>query len=261
MTSKAADVRSPFRKLLVPAIAAAIGLAILLNLGFWQLARLDWKLALIAKVSEDINKTAVEAPTPKEWTELDLNEADYRHVSVSGKFLEGAAFYYIGLAEAKGPYAGPGYFVYSPFRTDNGWVVMINRGFIPDGISADQKADAVKLPSGELEYQGLLRKSEKPNWTTPAADEANRIWFARDTDHMLKVLGISAEYIAPFSIDLDARFTPASGLPQAGETIVRFANDHLGYAITWFGLAATLVGVFIAYAISVFRRQKETGSA
>lgn len=260
INKSAARSSSPSRKLIVPTIAAVLGLVILLKLGFWQLDRLAWKEALIAKVTEDIHKTAVSAPIPKEWTELDLNEADYRHVSISGKFLDGATFYYIGLANAKGPYSGPGYFVYSPFQTDDGWIVMINRGFIPEKLQPDLRTEVLKAPAGSLELEGLLRKSEKPNWTTPAADEAKRIWFARDTDHMLKVLGVSAEYVAPYSIDLDARFTPAAGVPQAGETIVKFKNDHLGYALTWFGLAATLVGVFAAYAIGLFRSPKENGS-
>lgn len=241
------------RKLIIPGIAALAGLAVLLSLGFWQLDRLAWKEALIAKVERDISEPAAPAPGPADWPGLDPEEEDYRHVSLTGEFLPGSAYYYTSLGQANGPVNGPGYLVYAPFRTTDGWVVMVNRGFIPQGLDANGKAKASTSPAGFQELAGLLRKSEEPNWTTPGADAENRIWFARDTDHMLSVLGLGPEQAAPFSVDLDRTFTPASGLPQAGETIVRFKNDHLGYALTWFGLAATLIGVFTAYAISALR--------
>ena len=56
---------------------------------------------------------------------MDLAEADYRHVMTSGRFLDGTALYYIALPQAKGRYSGPGYFVYSPFETRDGWLVMV----------------------------------------------------------------------------------------------------------------------------------------
>ncbi|MEO1112729.1 MAG: SURF1 family protein, partial [Pseudomonadota bacterium] len=108
-----------------------------------------------------------------------------------------------------------------------------------------------------VEVTGLLRLSEKPNWTTPEPNATDRLWFARDTGAMGEVLGLSPASLAPYSVDLGAAATPATGLPQAGETLVRFKNDHLGYALTWFGLAATLVGVFLAYAASVLWPRKQ----
>lgn len=249
-------------KLVVPGIAALGGLLVLLYLGFWQLDRLAWKEALIAKVEQDVSKPAIAVPGPAEWPTLDPEEADYRHVSLAGEFLPGSAYYYTSLGPAKGPINGPGYLVYAPFRTADGWVVMINRGFIPQGLDEKGMAEVSASPAGIQEIAGLLRKSEAPNWTTPAVDEEERIWFARDTGHMLSVLGFQSEEAAPFSVDLNQALTPDTGLPQAGETIVRFKNDHLGYALTWFGLAATLVGVFVAYAISVLKtRPNKNGSA
>lgn len=257
MTSKtAAGNSSPFRKLVWPFIATVCALAILLKLGFWQVDRLAWKEALIAKVAADLQLDPVPAPGPDQWPSMDLEDADYRHVVTRGRFLEGAALYYIALSQAKGRYSGPGYFAYSPFETDNGWLVMVNRGFVPQDTPAQVRSAALTPPTGTMRIEGVLRRSEKPNWATPESDVANRVWFARDTDDMAAVLGVPDEKIAPYSIDLDATFTPASGLPQAGETIVKFKNDHLGYALTWFGLAATLVGVFLTYAFSLIRRAR-----
>ncbi|PVB63065.1 SURF1 family protein [Labrenzia sp. 011] len=240
----------PVRKLLIPFIAAALALLVLLKLGFWQLDRLAWKENLIVQVEEGVSHAPVEAPGPSEWR--DLAEADdYRHVAVTGAFLPGSVFYYTALGNPAGPVGGPGVMTYAPFRTTEGWVVLVNRGFLPQGLDGEHQRLALQPPEGTMELTGLLRLSEKPNWTTPETDPADNIWFARDTWAMGEVLGVDPAELAPYSIDLDAEFTPAGGLPQAGETIVRFKNDHLGYALTWFGLAATLVGVFLTYAIGV----------
>ena len=243
------------RQLLFPTIAAVAGLVVLLNLGMWQVHRLAWKEALIAHVAADVTKPAVDAPGPEKWGQgAEVGDADYRHVKVTGHYLGSSAYYYTSLSDPKGRLDGPGYLVYSAFETNDGWRVMINRGFVPQGLAADDIERLETMPAGELTLTGLLRRSEKPNWTTPAADKAKRIWFARDTDDMADVIGLGQGDLAPYSIDLDAEFTGENGLPQAGETIVQFKNDHLGYALTWFGLAATLAGVYLAYAVSLWRK-------
>lgn len=246
-----------YRKLVVPTLAAAAALAVLLNLGFWQLDRLKWKEHLIAQVEEGVSKPPVAAPDPSAWPALG-EEDDYRHVRLKGSFAEGAVFYYLALSDPHGPVGGPGYMVYAPFRTADGWWVLVNRGFIPQDLAPGPKASALTPPRGEQDLTGVLRLSEKPNWTTP--EPSQRTWFARDTDAMAETLGVGPENLAPYSIDLDVEATPSSGLPQAGETIVRFKNDHLGYALTWFGLAATLVGVYLTYAAGIlWPREKKQG--
>lgn len=256
--SRPANPRSAFRQMVIPAIAAAAGLAILINLGLWQLRRLEWKEALITRVTADVSKPPVPAPGPQDWPQIAVDPlTDYRHVLVSGRYLPGTVYYYTSLPAKPGMPSGPGYMIYSPFETEAGWRVLINRGFVPQGQAADLEQKLETATAGPLHLTGLLRRSETPNWTTPAADAQKRIWFARDTGHMASVLGLPADNLAPYSIDLDAAFTGADGLPKAGETVVTFKNDHLGYALTWFGLAATLAGVFIAYAVQTVRRRTE----
>ncbi len=254
--SPSEDTKGPFRKLLFPFLAALAGLAILLNLGFWQLNRLAWKSDLIARVEAGLSSDPAPLPSHPGWSALGETD-DYKRVSLIGEFQDGAAFYYTALTEPKGPASGPGYLVYAPFVAESGWTVLVNRGFIPLDMPNDRRQKALAPPQGRLPLTGILRLSERPNWTTPAADETGRIWFARDTDHMGDVLGVEADVLAPYSVDLEAAFTPEGGFPQAGETIVRFKNDHLGYALTWFGLAATLVGVFLTYAAGVLRPRKD----
>lgn len=258
MTKSQPRQQGLLRQLLFPTIATGIGLVILLNLGMWQVDRLAWKEALIAHVSADVVKPAVPAPGPGQWEDAaEMEQADYRHVEVTGQYMDGNAYYYTSLSDAKGRLEGPGYLVYSPFRTTEGWRVMVNRGFVPQGLAAADVERVETVPEGVQKLTGLLRRSEKPNWTTPAADKTKRIWFARDTDDMADVVGNGQGELAAYSIDLDAQFTGEDGLPQAGETIVQFKNDHLGYALTWFGLAATLVGVYLAYAVSLWRKGRD----
>jgi len=249
---------APLRKLLIPTLAACAALAVLLNLGFWQLDRLAWKENLIRQVEEGVAAAPVPAPGPSVWD--GLSEADdYRHVELRGRYLSGTVFYYTALADAAGPLSGPGVMVYTPFRAEAGWVVLVNRGFLPQGLSPELREEALAVPSGDRPLTGLLRLGEKPNWTTPAPDQGDRIWFARDTTDMGAALNVPASDLAPYSVDLDAAHTPGVGLPQAGETVVRFKNDHLGYALTWFGLAATLVGVFLTYAASILWPRRRDG--
>ena len=249
----------PMRKLIFPTLATLIALAILLNLGFWQLNRLAWKEALIDRVKAGVASSPISAPGPAAWDAL-TEDDDYRHVEVRGVFQEGSAFYYTALTDPVGTIGGPGLMVYAPFKSDKGWTVFINRGFLPQGLDGDRRAEALDLPEGEITLTGLLRLSEEPNWTTPEPDKNDLIWFARDTASMAELLGVETTGLAPYSVDLDAAFTPVAGLPQAGETIVRFKNDHLGYALTWFGLAATLVGVYLTWAAGVIWPRRRTDS-
>ncbi len=251
---------SPMRRIILPTIATAIALAILLTLGFWQLDRLAWKNALIAKVETATTADPQPAPGPQSWAELVPFDVDYRHVFIEGHFLAKDVFYFTSLgSDRRGQYKGPGYMVYSPFVTADGWTVLVNRGFVPQEIwsyGAEVFAGPDKWPDA-MSLTGLLRLSESPNWTTPEVQENERIWFARDTDHMVRVLGLETGQLAPFSIDLDVGFSGKDGIPQAGETVVRFKNDHLGYALTWFGLAATLIGVYLTFALSLLRRKPD----
>jgi surfeit locus 1 family protein len=104
---------------------------------------------------------------------------------------------------------------------------------------------------GTATATGVWRTPDAPNAFTPAPDRAHRIWYARDLADMAKADGI--KLLAPVVVEADATPNPG-GLPKGGQTVVNFPNNHLQYAITWFGLAAALAGVFVAYQIQQVRR-------
>lgn len=252
MTSSAA--RRPARRLLLPGLVALVVFCALMALGTWQVMRLQWKLALIERVEERLGLAPVDPPAPDAWAGIDEDAWDYRPVRLTGRFLDGEVYYYLALTEPRGTFGGPGYLVYAPFRTDAGPVVMVNRGFVPEARRLPESRPGSEPPGSEVEIAGLWRRDERGNMFTLDADPKTQVWFVREAPKMAASLGIDDAPVAPFSVDLRAEATPPGGLPQAGETIVSFRNNHLQYAVTWYGLGLVLIGVFIAFARSETRR-------
>jgi surfeit locus 1 family protein len=237
-----------WRRLVVPGIAAALAFAVLVSLGFWQLQRLAWKEDLIARVSARVNAEPIPAPGPKEWPDLELADLEYQPVTVTGRFLHQYEVHvFTTLNAPRGHFGGLGYFVMTPLETNDGWFVYVNRGFVPE----DRKFGATR-PLGQIDAEialtGLYRAPRPGSWLSPADDTTKNVWFSRDPGLFAEWYGPPAAWVAPYTID--ANFNPdlAGGLPQGGETLIDFPNNHLGYALTWFGLAAALVGVFVVFA-------------
>jgi len=244
--------RSPARRLVAPAIATLIVFAILCSLGAWQWRRLHWKEALIAQVAARTVQPPVAAPGPDAWPGLDLAEFDYTPVTVSGTFLnDKEAHLYGQLSDPRGPEGGVGWWIYAPLRTDAGWIVYVNRGFVPDGREAAAGRAEGQL-AGRVTVNGLARRPETPWHLTGDGLSANDQWFAREPTLFAKAAGFPAAEVAPYSIDADATPNPG-GLPQGGETVFVFPNNHLQYVVTWFGLAIALLAVFAVYARGVLR--------
>jgi surfeit locus 1 family protein len=237
------------RSLVAPALATVVGIAVLMSLGVWQLQRLAWKEGLIAAVESRVHAAPVDLPAEADWPRLNPADYEYRHVRLAGVYdASRQALVFRALGSPRGRYGGPGYLVMTPLRLANGAVVLVNRGFVPQ----DRKDQAAShgLGAGETLVTGLMRASEERTWFTPADNPVGGQWFTRDVEAIARAMGLNRH--APFSIDADASADPAD-LPEGGETIVAFPNSHLSYAMTWFGMALALAGVFIAYAVTQLR--------
>lgn len=242
------------RHLLAPTLAAAVVFAILAGLGVWQLERRAWKAHLIERVEAGLAADPVSAPGPDNWASLDPREIEYQPVKVRGVLEHSREIHVVHtLVEPKGPVGGIGYQVFTPLRTEAGWSVYVNRGFVTRERKHPETRRDGQLEGG-TEVVGLLRAPGSRSWFTPADNVAGNAWFSRDPAMFAAASGLPPELVAPYIID--ARFDPdlPGGLPQGGETIVSFPNNHLQYALTWFGLAAVLAGVFIVFVV---RRLKE----
>ena len=239
--------------ILWPTVAAAIAVAILCSLGAWQVQRLHWKEALIASVDRGLTAAPVPAPGPAGWASLDYGDREYQRVAVTGHFDETAeAYVTYTLTEPKGPQGGIGYLVMTPLVTPDGWIVYVNRGFVPRNKRYPTERPGGTIP-GQITVTGLFRAPHGAPWYAGDNIAAND-WFSRDPKLYANARGLPPDKVAPYIVDADFDASLPGGLPQGGETVVSFPNNHLGYAITWFGLAIALAGV---YSVFVWRRLKE----
>ena len=157
------------------------------------------------------------------------------HVQASGSLLHGRATLVQAVTEL-----GPGFWVLTPLRTEAGWTVLVNRGFVPPGHAAGEDG----APSGQVAITGLLRLSEPGGAFLRSNDPAHGRWFSRDVPAIAAARGLGEA--APYFIDADATPNPG-GYPAGGLTVVSFHNSHLIYAVTWFGLAVlSVAGLWIA---------------
>lgn len=220
-------------------IACAVLLAVLCWLGTWQLNRLQWKLNLIAAVNSHM---AASPTTLDRILGMSAEDAQYRRVALSGRF-DHTREAYIFTTAAEGVAV---YHVLTPFTTDDGKVVMVDRGAVP-GDRLDPKSRAAGNVEGPTHVTGVWRVPDPPGLFTPRPNPGKRIWYARD----LKAIAAAdrLHLSAPAVIEADATPNPG-GLPRGGQTVVSFRNQHLSYAVTWYGLAVVLLGVWFSYHIS-----------
>ena len=229
---------------LLALLAGLVALAILLALGTWQVQRLAWKEGLIATIAQRSSS----APQPLSAIEAvfaDKGDVDYTPVEASGRFLNLAESHFFATWEG-----ASGYFVYTPFLLDDGRAVLVNRGFVP----FDRKEPSTR-PQGQIEGRidivGMARNplAEKPSSLVPDNDLAGNIFYWKDISAMAARSGLPAgAQVLPFFIDL-ARTDVPGGLPIGGVTMIDLPNNHLQYAMTWYGLAAALVGVYAVWFI------------
>jgi surfeit locus 1 family protein len=195
-------------------------------LGVWQIERRAWKLDLIARVDARIHAPAVALPARADWTSVNARDDAYRHVRVTGSFLYDRGVLVQAVTEQ-----GAGYWVLTPLRTTEG-IVLVNRGFVPPE-RRDPASHGAR--QGPVTVTGLLRMSEPGGAFLRANDPAAGRWYSRDVAAIARARRLGK--VAPFFIDADATPNPG-GYPVGGLTVVAFPNNHLVYALTWFGLAA-----------------------
>ncbi|MBR0907721.1 SURF1 family protein [Bradyrhizobium liaoningense] len=221
---------------------------LLIALGVWQIERRAWKLALIDRVEQRVHAPAVPIPSPEAWPAVSTANDEYRHVSVAGHFLHDRETLVQAVTEE-----GPGYWVLTPLQRDDGTQILVNRGFVPSE-RRDASTRRGGNPDGKVEITGLLRISE-PNggFLRTNVPQHNR-WYSRDVAAIAAARGLHE--VAPFFVDADAGSQIAGG-PIGGLTVIRFPNNHLIYALTWFALAFMLAGkLFVTFGGGLFRRKR-----
>jgi surfeit locus 1 family protein len=226
--------RSPVTMAVLLVVAGAL-CAGLIGLGVWQIERLQWKLALIARVEQRVRAAPVAAPGPAGWAGITADSDGYRHVAASGRYRDDATVFVQAVTER-----GAGFWAVTPLVTGRAFTVLVNRGF----VSARRAP-----PGGVASVTGLLRPSEPKGAFLRSNDPAANRWYSRDVAAIARARQL--QRVAPYFIDADAG--PTGEEPVGGLTVVHFTNNHLVYALTWFALAAMVAGA-AAMLVRIQRR-------
>ena len=213
------------RRLAMAILVGGLGCLVLASLGVWQLQRLAWKEATIAAIEARASSAPVAIPAT-------VTEAEYEYLPVRVAGNWGIGELHV-LTSVKGK--GPGYRVIAPFLTNDRRRILVDRGFIPE------TAKAARRPVGGTELTGNLVWPDETDSFTPEPNIDENIWFARDVVRMADVLGTE-----PIMVSVSR--STALGAPTPLPVTVALPNNHLAYALQWFGLAivwAVMTGYYL----------------
>ena len=217
-------------------------LRVLMALGTWQVQRLYWKEGMIRTIDQRMHS----APLPLAQVEAlyaSTGDVDYIPVTVSGSFVHEAERHFFSTWEGNS-----GFDIFTPLHLEDGRFLLVDRGFVPYDVK-----DAAKRPEGQVTgtvtITGLARNplTSKPSSMLPDNDPVKNIFYWKDRDAMAATAGLPAGFtLVPILVDADNTPNPG-GLPVGGVTIIDLPNNHLQYAVTWYGLAAALAGVLLVW--------------
>ena len=231
------------------AIFTLVMVAACISLGIWQLQRRLEKHALIAVLNERLAAAPEVLPASSQWSALTQAKDEFRRVSFTGAYakLPDAMIYSSGSA-VREDVSGPGTWAFLPALLPSGEILVVNTGFVQNTMQdrAQEDRAVARLVTGQpVKLVGYLRFPEAAGTLTPAENSGKRLWFTRDHLAIAHALGWGegGKRIAPFYVDLESP-VPDSGIPKPGPLTVHLKDDHLQYAITWFGLAFAVMVAF-----------------
>ncbi len=236
--------------LIWPTLLSILGLAVLLSLGTWQVQRKAWKDGLQARIAARAKAEPVPLSRALQiWRET--GDVEYLHVRLTGRFGHERERHVYTIDER----AGPGFHVYTPLETTERQLVLVNRGFVPLPMKEPSRRPAGQV-AGEITLTGLVRLPMPRGMFTPQSEPDRNMFYWSDYPGMLSsARGAGKSDVTPVAFFVEADAEPANpgGLPKGGVTRLMLSNRHLEYALTWYGLALTLIGVYFAFAAGRLR--------
>ncbi len=223
-----------------------IAIITLFSLGVWQLLRLHEKNEFISKLMLGYNSPPISV------SELDLKNASYAKVKINGRFLDGKDIYLYGkrLLNTQKISKNPidGYNLISPMKTDDGKIILVNRGWFASS-NKEQMKDIINIDNEEI--VGFVMNFEKKSLVPPKNDYQKNIIFRLIHDELENYIGMGE--IFPFYISATSTNNKQNALLEEavpGNPISRIPNNHLEYVLTWFSLA-------LVAAVIVFLKMRE----
>jgi surfeit locus 1 family protein len=219
-------------------VATLIGVAILCYLGTWQLLRLQWKEGLIAQLAANEAAAPVDLATAESFLAIG-NNVEFMKVQFRATYLHGAGKTMISTFDG-----GPGWTIITPAITTDGRAVIVDRGRVPG-----QRLESFDKPAGEVEITGVVRTYRNgQGFFDPNNDTIKNAWYWWDIPAMLKATDWKRSVSPVLFVVQILPGTVAAEFPKPAEPRANLRNNHLGYAITWYGLAlvlAVMAAIFI----------------
>jgi len=264
------------RRLLWPALMSLAMVLALLGLGTWQVHRLAWKQAILAQIAQaeagpplplpatpgasanappaprlsgnapsapgqSANAPSAPAPSaPGPSGNAPVIPGPFAKIAVTGTLMHDKSALY--GADVRDTSAGPelGAELIEPLRRDGGAPILVERGWVPF-----KRTRKVAMPDGTVTVVGFVYPAVAPGWFSAHDDVPGRHFYTLDPAAIGAALGL--DHVAPFIL-VALGAPPAEGLPIPAEHLPRPPNNHLQYAITWYGLAAALLVIFAVWA-------------
>lgn len=219
-------------------LGGVVLLAGFVALGSWQLQRLAWKQDLLARLEQRLGAAPTAAPGAPAWPRLAKAGDEYRRISVRGRFDHQRETLVRASTEL-----GSGYWVLTPLRSEDGFWLLVNRGFVPPALR-ERGRRAADESTGEQSVEGLLRLSEPGGSLLQRNEPAAGRWYSRDVAAIAAARALSGA-VAPYFLDVWPVGSHGEAWPRPGLTVLKFSNNHRVYALTWFALAAMVAAALV----------------
>jgi surfeit locus 1 family protein len=238
-------MRLPFRPSFWPTVITIPMILIMIGLSAWQVQRLHWKEGLIAARVSRTTGAPIELPPAG----TDLTDLEFHRVALTGTYDHAHEFY---LA-ARSQNGNVGYWIVTPFRTDKGDSILVNRGWVPVEKKLPDARKEGQI-AGETQLDGVIRLPQSKVFFQPDNEPQKNVWFYLSPAEMVAASGIPART----DLYLDAGPEPVpGGFPIGGQTRIDLPNDHLQYSITWALLAIALAVIYVVYHLKLEREANQ----
>lgn len=220
-------------------VTVCICIAVLLALGSWQVERLQWKKTVLDTIAQRIDAPTVDMPE----NIMDAQKWDYRHVRITGRFMNDNTFFLIPRHDND----IIGAHVLTPFETDNR-ILLVNRGFVPE-----DQVDNINMPTGNLTLSGVLHIPDDKNAFTPLTPDTGRQIYWTDSDAIATRANIKINTPLVLYADADKQ----KDYPHGGQIRMDIPNNHFQYALFWFGMAGVLLVIYIIFGLKPAKAKNE----
>lgn len=224
-----------FRPALWMTVAAIPALAILVWLGSWQVMRMHWKNDLISSFTTRAHAEAIQPPQGDKAADL-----QFQRISISGVWMHHAEIQLTGRT-----FEGTaGYHVITPMKLDDGRVLLLNRGWVSQDYRKPEKRPST-LAAGQQQFEAIIRLPATKGYFVPENDLEDDHWFTLNIQEIAAHRNLSGVIMA-YTADVLRPEGPYV-LPIGAAVTIDIPNNHWNYALTWYGLALGLIGVYIAW--------------